>query len=390
MARVRLQDAVSARLLERLGVAAAETGLNGTTLGSALGVAAADLPAWAMRQEGVGELEKTHLKELSLLQSVVSIGTMEPARILAAIEEFGLKRQWIKVAGGEKAAVMETVIASQRPSQILEYGAYIGYTSMRMALHMRSWGGHVTTLEMDPVHVCITRNAVCLAGLDEHITVQIGHSDESVPIVCERHGRHFFDMVFMDQRSTRFHTDLATLERLQMLRPGCVVVADNVLKPGAPRWLWRVCAPGTGYISDVVSVREFASAETEDWMTVTYLPVGGSPLIPPEPKGMAALTARADRMRFKTVTRSFGNQKSELEDINHEFARTLEAMGIRRTKVVRTCFEGRGALSRVEGVDGAVGAFWAGEDRRLEMQGGAWAIDVAGATGAMLARPAAS
>merc|ERR1719343_2003109 len=100
------------------------------------------------------------------------------------------------------------------------------------------------------------------------MTVQVGHSDDAVPILHEKQRR--FDMVFMDQRSTRFHSDLHTLERLKMLLPGCVVVADNVLKPGAPRWLWRICK-GDNYSSDIVSVREFGSAETEDWMTVTVL-----------------------------------------------------------------------------------------------------------------------
>merc|ERR1712176_820057 len=112
----------------------------------------------------------------------------------------------------------------------------------------------------DPMHACITRNIALLVGLEDSMLVQIGHSDDAVPILHEQ--GHTFDMVFMDQRSTRFHTDLAILEELNMLRPNCVVVADNVLKPGAPRWLWRVTRT-EGYISDVVSVREFGSAETE-------------------------------------------------------------------------------------------------------------------------------
>lgn len=35
-----------------------------------------------------------------------------------------------------------------------------------------------------------------------------------------------------DQRGSRYDEDLATLERLGILLPGAVVVADNVLKPG--------------------------------------------------------------------------------------------------------------------------------------------------------------
>ena len=94
------------------------------------------------------------------------------------------KRQWLKVAGGEKAAVIETIIAAVKPMRVLEYGVYVGYNSMRMALHMRHWGGQVVSMEMDPVHACITRNVALLVGLESEMKVQLGHSDDAVPVLC--------------------------------------------------------------------------------------------------------------------------------------------------------------------------------------------------------------
>ena len=178
---------------------------------------------------------------------------------------------------------------------------------------------------------------------EENTSVQMGHSDDAVPILHEKGLR--FDMVFMDQRSTRFHSDLETLERLGMLLPRSTVIADNVLKPGAPRWLWRIMK-GEGYASDVVSVREFGSAETEDWMTVTLL-LDCPCVVPPEPALIATLAARADRWRFRTVARNLTDTRHELESVNRDFTRDYEMLGIRRTKMVQTMVSNRGAISKV-------------------------------------------
>jgi len=230
-------------------------------------------------------------------------------------------------------------------------------------------------VEMDPVHVCIARNIALLTGLEEQLTVQMGHSDDAVPILHEKHVS--FDMVFMDQRSTRFHSDLITLERFGMLLPGCVVVADNVLKPGAPRWLWHITR-GTGYQTDIISVREFGSAETEDWMTVTFLPEPAIlASVPPEPKCMPSLAAQADRMRFRTVARNMNDTRRELEDVNREFTYEFAALGIRKTKIVKTTCGGRGKMSKVVEYDATTDWIeWTSGDNRLDMQGGQWWTDV--------------
>lgn len=43
------------------------------------------------------------------------------------------------------------------------------------------------------------------------------------------------------RKGSRYHEDLSVMEQLGVLLPGAVVVADNVLKPGSPLFLWRLC-----------------------------------------------------------------------------------------------------------------------------------------------------
>lgn len=73
----------------------------------------------------------------------------------------------------------------------------------------------------------------------------------------------------MDQKGTRYDEDLATLERLGILLPGAVVVADNVLKPGSPLFLWRLTNSGA-YDTHIVRVPEFAMP-SDDWMSCSVL-----------------------------------------------------------------------------------------------------------------------
>eukprot|EP00438_Fugacium_kawagutii_P025570 Skav211653 [mRNA] locus=scaffold6216:359:7387:+ [translate_table: standard] len=79
-------------------------------------------------------------------------------------------------------------------------------------------------------------------------------------------------------KGSRYHEDLSVMEQLGLLLPGAVVVADNVLKPGSPLFLWRLCkgkayenhiAPWS-YGNGLVRVREFAMP-SEDWMSVSVL-----------------------------------------------------------------------------------------------------------------------
>ncbi|CAE8630449.1 unnamed protein product, partial [Polarella glacialis] len=131
----------------------------------------------------------------------------------------------------------------------LEIGAYIGHSAVRLAAARP--GTRVATLEVDPVHVVIARNLIAFAGLGKEVSVWTGYSRELLPLLAAKYGRADdgggFSFVFMDQRGSRYEEDLAALVRLNLLRPGAVIVADNVLKPGAPLFLWQVCAKGGGF-----------------------------------------------------------------------------------------------------------------------------------------------
>ena len=182
--------------------------------------------------------------------------------------------KWLKIAGRTKADVLKVAV-EQAPDRgsILEIGTYCGYSALRMSLARPDT--RIVTLEVDPVHMIIARNVVAYAGLAHNIDVWMGHSKDVLHSLPARYNDGpplSFCVVFMDQKGSRYDEDLAILESLDLLRLGAVVVADNVLKPGSPFFLWRLSKSGA-YDTQIVTLQEFAMP-SEDWMWELPLFVG--------------------------------------------------------------------------------------------------------------------
>eukprot|EP00929_Paragymnodinium_shiwhaense_P039176 TRINITY_DN20602_c0_g1_i1.p1 TRINITY_DN20602_c0_g1~~TRINITY_DN20602_c0_g1_i1.p1 ORF type:complete len:408 (+),score=84.25 TRINITY_DN20602_c0_g1_i1:363-1586(+) len=283
-----------------------------------------------------------HVKEEKALDAVLERAALgDPASVLAAIEDIGGDEDWLKISGGDKACVLEHVLSERKPSLVLEFGTYVAYGSIRLGRAVRAWGGKVVTLEMDPVNAALARNIIEIAGLSDTVTVQLGHSNESLPIVLERLGKRAVDMVFMDQKGSVFHSDLQLLEGMEALAQDCVVVADNVLKPGAPLYLWKVCK-SPKYSTQVVRLREFGQEEVEDWMTITRcldhkhldLHHAGEP-----PESLRDLNADSDRLRWRTThatdAASMSKVREDFAVSNEAFKQVMRSVGIAPTCTVQ-------------------------------------------------------
>jgi len=270
----------------------------------------------------VGEYEK----ETQLLEYVFANAQGEdPGSVCDAIEAFGRKNlsrpyggaggrarhegQWLKVAGGDKAEVLAMAVrlAPGSGQRILEVGTYCGYSTLRL-LAAAGPDARVVTFEADPGAVMVARNIVEFAGLAHAVDVRTGHSEDTLPELARVVGSTSFDVVFFDQRGSRYTADLMVLEKAGLLSFGSVVVADNVLKPGAPAFLWHVLHSGL-YETRIVRVQEYAMPGVEDWMSVSiYRPPGNrektaAPEYPLLPYELRRLEWEADQIRAQAECR---------------------------------------------------------------------------------------
>lgn len=195
-------------------------------------------------------------------------------------------RQWLKIAGGEKAEVLRDILRIAPEGAILEIGTYVGYSSMAFAAVQP--GRRVVSLEVQPEHAAVAQNLTMHAGVAHQIDVWTGHSSdvlERLPSLYEAVGGLHVGVVFMDQCGSRFWEDLTTIVASGMLAPGAMIVADNVLKPGAPLFLWHLFSSSDFAAARVISLEEFGMPGVEDWVAIAEYQPRLSPAAPPPGDG---------------------------------------------------------------------------------------------------------
>src|SRR5262245_22912730 len=147
----------------------------------------------------------------------------DPESVLAALDRFARERSFLMNVGDRKGLVLDAEVRRVRPRLALELGAFCGYSAVRMARLLREWSGRLLSVEASARNADVTRRMVALAGLGENVEVVHGKAEEVIPRLEGR-----FDLVFLDHWKDLYLPDLQRLEAHGRLRPGAVVVADNV------------------------------------------------------------------------------------------------------------------------------------------------------------------
>lgn len=92
-------------------------------------------------------------------------------------------------------------------------------------------------MERNPEFGAVIASLVRLAGLDDVVKVEIGSSDASIKRLHATGVLKHIDLVFLDHYKPAYTTDLKLCEELDLVGPGTVMAADNVIKPGNPPYL---------------------------------------------------------------------------------------------------------------------------------------------------------
>lgn len=67
-----------------------------------------------------------------------------------------------------KGLIVDTVVQEQRPSTLLELGAYCGYSAVRMA-RLLPPSARLLTIELNPDYAAITQQMLDFAGLQDRV-----------------------------------------------------------------------------------------------------------------------------------------------------------------------------------------------------------------------------
>ncbi|RBR19879.1 hypothetical protein FVER53590_12184 [Fusarium verticillioides] len=161
------------------------------------------------------------------------------------MDEFAAQRDFLINIGPDKAGKIAALIAETKPRIFVELGGYVGYSALFLgnALRNAQKDSHDATnnivywsLEADPVFADIIMNIVDLAGLSDVVKVITGKAADSLTRLKEEGKLETVDMLFLDHVEDLYVTDLQVAESLGLLKMGSHIVADNVLRPGAPEY----------------------------------------------------------------------------------------------------------------------------------------------------------
>ena len=147
----------------------------------------------------------------------------DPASVLATMDRYAREERFLMNLGPDKGALVEEVF-DRLPddARILEVGAYCGYSAVLFASKLGP-GGRLVSLEIGEESVEAARANVEFAGLADKVEIVLGPSGESIPTL-----EGTFDLVFLDHWKDLYKDDLQAIEAKGLLKPGSLVVADNV------------------------------------------------------------------------------------------------------------------------------------------------------------------
>ena len=131
----------------------------------------------------------------------------------------------IPIIRKEVQSFLRTVLSIGQPRRILEVGTAVGFSALLMCAYGPE-DCQITTIESYEKRIIAARENFKRAGRKEQVRLLEGDAGAILPTLP----KEAFDLIFMDAAKGQYLTWLpAVLERL---RPGGVLISDNVLQEG--------------------------------------------------------------------------------------------------------------------------------------------------------------
>lgn len=110
----------------------------------------------------------------------------------------------------------------------LELGTFTGYSAICIARGLEP-GGVLVACELDPERAEVARANFEAAGVGERVEIRIGPAQQTLDAMLTE-GAEPFDLAFIDADKTGYPAYYESC--LELVRPGGLIVLDNVLRDG--------------------------------------------------------------------------------------------------------------------------------------------------------------
>ena len=158
--------------------------------------------------------------------------------VIAKVDQFAYEKSFLINVGDEKGELLDAAVRRANPGLALELGTYCGYGSLRIARAAPS--AKVFSVELAEANAQVARRIWAHAGVDDRVTCVVGTIGDghTLDVLASEHGfgDGKLDMLFIDHDKAAYLTDLQSILGRGWLHRGSIVVADNILIPGAPKY----------------------------------------------------------------------------------------------------------------------------------------------------------
>jgi predicted O-methyltransferase YrrM len=128
------------------------------------------------------------------------------------------------LSGHVQGKFLQMISYMVHPHNVLEIGTLSGYSALCLAAGLDP-GGHMHTIELREKDALVAREFIAKAGFSGKITVHNGNALEIIETLKEP-----WDLVFIDADKINYVNYYEAV--LPDLRPGGIIIADNVLFHG--------------------------------------------------------------------------------------------------------------------------------------------------------------
>ncbi len=157
------------------------------------------------------------------------------------------------LSGAVQGQVMRMIVQMSGARDILELGTFTGYSAICLGAAMPE-DGHLDTLEINDELEDLILEGFERAGLSDRIDLHIGDCKETLRRFAEE-GR-MYDLVYMDANKREYCEYYELI--FDMVRPGGLVLADNVL------WDGKVCQDPLPQDKQTLGIAHFNDMIKED------------------------------------------------------------------------------------------------------------------------------
>ncbi len=162
--------------------------------------------------------------------------------VIATIDRFAYRESILINVGDEKGLLLDAAVRRSMPDSgaglALELGTYCGYGALRIA--RAAPRARVFSVEMSPANAENARLIWAHAGVGDRVSCVVGTIGDGGGTLNALAGLGFadgaLDLLFIDHDKNAYLPDLLSIVGRGWLHPGSVVVADNVLVPGSPKY----------------------------------------------------------------------------------------------------------------------------------------------------------